>query len=113
MWKSYCNLRAFRTTRAPIVEGLRWAALAACILKCFMAKAAQKVFDVGEVSTRKTIMTIGHHLYALLDTVLCGTAVRQFLLALLRHLSTQALRAHPERDCTTGRLRLELLPVTT
>lgn len=111
-WKSYCNLHAFGTTKAPIAEGLMWAALAACILKRFMAKAAQKVFDVGEVSTRKTVMTIGHHLYTLLDAVLCGNAVRQVLLALLRHLSTQALRAHPKRDRRTGRLRLGFLRVT-
>lgn len=111
-WKSYCNLHGFGTTKAPNAEGFMWAALAACILKRFMAKAAQKVFDVGEVSTRKTVMTIGHHLYALLGAVLSGNAVRQPLLALLRHLSTQALRAHPERDRRTGRLRLGLLPVT-
>jgi hypothetical protein len=111
-WKSYCNLHAFGTTKAPIAEGLMWAALAACIIKRFMAKAAQKVFDVGEISTRKTVMTIGHHLYALLDAVLCGSAIREALLALLQHLSTQALRAHPKRDRRSGRLRLGILPVT-
>jgi len=57
-------------------------------------------------------MTIGHHLYALLDAVLCGNAVHQVLLALLRHLSTQALRAHPARDRRAGRLRLGIPPVT-
>lgn len=111
-WKSYCNLHAFGTTKAPIAEGLMWAALAACILKRFMAKAAQRVFNVGEVSTRKTVMTIGHHLYALLDAVLGGITFREVLLALLRHLSTQALRAHPERDRRTGRLRIGIRPVT-
>lgn len=110
-WKSYCNLHVFGTTKAPIAEGLIWASLAACILKRFMAKAAQKVFDVGEVSTRKTVMTIGHHLYALLDAVLCGNSVLLTLLALLRHLSTQALRSHPERDRRAGRLRLGIMPV--
>ena len=112
-WKSYCNLHAFGTTKAPIAEGLMWAALAACILKRFMAKAAQKIFDVGEISTRKTVMTIGHHLYALLHAALSGRSLRQALLSLLRHLSTQALRAHPERDRRKGRLRLGILPVTT
>ena len=111
-WKSYCNLHAFGTTKAPIAEGLMWAALAACILKRFMAKAAQRVFDVGEVSTRKAVMTIGHHLYALLDAVLRRASIRDALLALLRHLSTQALRAHPNRDRRIGRLRLGILPVT-
>jgi glutathione S-transferase len=41
-WKSYCNLHRFGMTKAPIVEGLMWAALAACIIKRFMAKATQK-----------------------------------------------------------------------
>jgi hypothetical protein len=110
-WKSYCNLHAFGTTKAPIAEGLMWAALGACILKRFMAKGAQRVFNVGEVSTRKTVMTIGHHLYALRDVLLRGTAFRGALIAILRHLSTQALRAHPERDRLRGRLRLGILPV--
>ena len=112
-WKSYCNLHAFSTTKAPIAEGFMWAALAACIIKRFVAKAAQKVFDVGEISTRKTVMTVGHHLYALLYALLAGRAFRDALLALLRHLSTQALRAHPERDRRKGRLRLGILPVTS
>lgn len=111
-WKSYCNLHRFGTTKAPIAEGLMWAALAACIIKRFMAKATQKVFDVGEISTRKTVMTIGHHLYSLFEALLAGSIVRDVLVALLRHLSTQALRAHPERDRRTGRLRLGILPVT-
>jgi hypothetical protein len=112
-WKSYCNLHAFGTTKAPIAEGLMWAALAASIIKRFMAKAAQKVFNVGEISTRKTAMTIGHHLHSLFEAVLAGRLVRDVLLALLSHLSTQALRAHPKRDRTKGRLQLGILPVTT
>jgi hypothetical protein len=112
-WKSYCNLHAFGTTKAPIAEGLMWAALAASIIKRFMAKAAQKVFDVGEISTRKTVMTIGHYLNALFEVVLAAGAIRDVLLALLRHLSTQALRAHPKRDREKGRLRLGIFPVTT
>jgi hypothetical protein len=112
-WKSYCNLHAFGTSKAPIAEGFMWAALAACIIKRFMAKATQKVFDVGEISTRKTVMTVGHYLYALFKAVLAGHAVRVLLLALLQHLSTQALRAHPERDRKKGRLQLGISPVTT
>jgi transketolase N-terminal domain/subunit len=88
-----------------------WAALAACILKRLMAKGAQRGFNAGEVSTRKTVMAIGHHPYALLDVLLRGAAFREALIALFRHLSTQALRAHPERDRPRGRLRLGILPV--
>jgi hypothetical protein len=58
-------------------------------------------------------MTVGYHLYALLDVVLSGRALRDALLSLLRHLSTQALRAHPERDRRKGRLRIGILPVTS
>lgn len=111
-WKSYCNLHAFGTTKAPIAQGLMWAALAACIIKRFMAKATQTVFDVGEISTRKTVMTVGHHLYQLFAAVLANRSVRTILLALLRHLSTQALRAHPKRDRKNGRLSLGILAVT-
>jgi hypothetical protein len=111
-WKSHCNLHKFITTKAPIAEGLMWAALAACILKRFMAKAAQLVFDVGEVSTLKTALTVGHHLYALLQAVLDRHHIRAALLSLLRHLSTQALRSHPNRDRATGRLNLGIRPIT-
>jgi nucleoside-diphosphate-sugar epimerase len=44
--------------------------------------------------------------------VLRRASIRDALLALLRHLSTQALRAHPNRDRRIGRLRLGILPVT-
>jgi hypothetical protein len=48
-------------------------------------------------------MTVVHHLYALLCVLLSGRALRDALLSLLRHLSTQASRAHPERDRRKGR----------
>jgi len=111
-WKSYCNLHRFGTGKEPIAKGLIWGALAACIIKRFMAKAAQRVFNVGEVSTRKTAMTGGQHLYAIFEAAISGRALRDGLLALLHHLSTQALRAHPERDRRRGRLRMGLLPVS-
>jgi hypothetical protein len=111
-WKSYCNLHRFGTTKAPIAEGFMWAGLAACILKRFMAKAAQQVFAVGEVSTRKAVMTIGHHLYALLRAMLTHARHRGALRELLTYLSTQSLRAHPKRDRVKGRLRLGIIPVS-
>jgi len=67
-----------------------------------MAKATQKVFDVGEISTRKTVMTIGHHLYSLFRSRARRIDRARRLVALLRHLSTQALRAHPARDRSNG-----------
>jgi hypothetical protein len=111
-WKSYCNLHMFNTTKESIAAGFIWAALGACIVKRFMAKAAQRVFEVGEISTRKTAMTVGHHLYALLEAVIAKHRLRTPLLELLQHLSTQARRAHPKRDRTLGRLRVGIVPVT-
>jgi len=110
-WKSYCNLHAFTTTKAPIAEGLMWAALAACIVKRFMAKAAQKTLRNAEISTRKTAMTIGHHLFVLLEAILEASGVRTALRRLLLHLDSQARRAHPKRDRDSGRLTLGIEPV--
>jgi hypothetical protein len=110
-WKSYCNLHAFTTSKAPIAEGFMWAALAACILKRFLAKATQRVFGHAEISTRKTAMTIGHHLFALLEAILDATGVRHALWRAMHHLNTQARRAHPKRDRLSGRLTLGIEPV--
>lgn len=110
-WKSYCNLHAFTTTKAPIAEGLMWASLAACIVQRFMAKATQRVFGHAEISTRKTAMTVGHHLFVLLSAVLAADGVREALRKLMRHLDGQARRSHPKRDRKTGRLTLGIEPV--
>lgn len=110
-WKSYCNLHAFATSKAPIAEGFMWASLAACILKRFMANATQRVFGHAEISTRKTAMTIGHHLFALVHAVLDASGVRDALRRAMHHLNTQARRAHPKRDRLSGRLTLDIEPV--
>lgn len=88
-----------------------WAALAACILKRFMAKATQRVFGHAEISTRKTAMTIGHHLFALIEAILEASGVRAALRRVMDHLNTQARRAHPKRDRRSGRLALDIEPV--
>ncbi len=49
---------------------LIWAALAACILKRFMAHATQRVFGHAESSTPKTAMTISLHLFGLIQASL-------------------------------------------
>ena len=112
-WKSYCNLHAFTTTKAPIAEGLMWAALAACIVQRFIAKATQRVFGHAEISTRKTAMTVGHHLLILLCAIVAAEGIREALLKLMRHLDSQARRSHPRRDRKTGRLTLGLEPLLT
>ena len=40
-WKSYANLHAFDTANPAIVEGLIWAAIAAAVLKRFLAYMTQ------------------------------------------------------------------------
>ncbi len=110
-WKSYCNLHAFTTTKAPIAEGLMWAALAACILQRFMAKATQTLFGHAEISTHKTAATVGNLLFTLLDAILAKHGVRKALKRILCHLDSQARRAHPKRDRTSGRLSLAIRPI--
>ena len=110
-WKSYCNLHAFTTTKAPIAEGLMWGSLAACIVQRFMAKSTQRVFGHAEISTRKTAMTVGHHLFVVLSAVLAADGLRDALRKLMRHLDGQARRSHPKRDRKTGRLTLGIEPV--
>ena len=82
-WKSHCDLHAFMTTKAPIAEGLMWAALMACTVKRFMAKATQRAFQHAEISTRKTAMTIGHHLFTVLNAILASRGVKAALRRLL------------------------------
>ena len=110
-WKSYGNLHRFATKKAPIAEGLIWAALAGCIVKRFMAQATQMAFGHAEISTRKTAMTIGHHLFSLLGAFLAASGIRDHLRRLLHHLDSQARRAHPQRDRRKGRLTLGIEPV--
>ena len=110
-WKSYCNMHAFNTSKASIVEGFIWASLAACILKRFMAHTTQRVFGHSEISTRKTAMTISHHLFVLIKATLDASALREAFIDALKHLDSQARRAHPERDRRLGRLHLGIEPI--
>ena len=45
-WKSYANLHAFDTAKVAIVEGLIWAAIAAAVLKRFLAHMTQLLTGV-------------------------------------------------------------------
>ncbi len=102
-WKSYANLRKFQTSKAPIVEGLVWAAIAAALLKRFLAHAAQAVHGVA-TSTRKVAMAVLDHLRDLLLALLADSDVSTTLAKLLDFLARKARRAHPKRDAATGRL---------
>lgn len=109
-WKSYANLQAFGTRKAPIAEGLIWAALCAALLKRFLAHAAQAVSSGVEVSTRIVAMSLSHHLPRLLDAMLFGRPIRGLLQSLLEFLASACQRAHPSRDRSTGRLASGLRP---
>jgi len=108
-WKSYANLTAFCTRKAPIAEGLIWAALCAALLKRFLAHAAQVVHR-AEVSTRTTAMSLAHHLPQLLEALLHGRPIGRLLGQLLKFIADSCKRAHPARDRATGRLSCGLRP---
>lgn len=109
--KSYANLHRFDTSKAPIAEGLIWAALAACIVKRFLAHATQFTFNASEISTRKVAMAISLHLQLLLIALLRHTGIADAFVQVLDFLRLQAKRAHPKRDRSKGRLQLGLRPV--
>lgn len=111
-WKSYANLHAFPTGKAGIAEGLMWAALAAALLKRFLAHSAQLVFAGVEISTRRTAMAVAEFMPSLIRALLSGRGLLKILRCILLFLSTQALRAHPKRDRTRGRLQLGLEPLS-
>lgn len=106
-WKSYANLHAFDTEKAPIAEGLIWAALTAALLKRFFAHAVDLVFSVP-ASTRRTAMALGFHLPQFLAAVVRGRGIVNQLRLLLDYLQRNGLRAHPRRDSERGRLRAGL-----
>ena len=106
--KSYANLRAFQTTKEPIALGLIWAALAAALLKRFLAHATQVAHDGLETSTRRTAMALTYKLPAVIGALLGGRGLRAAFKDLLSSLATNARRAHPERDRRRGRLRAGL-----
>jgi hypothetical protein len=111
-WKSYANLHAFATEKAPIAEGLIWAALCAAIMKRFLAHAAQRLYGVA-ISTRKAAMALRYRLTAMLYTLLTGSAQQlgTVMNETLRFLADNAQRAHPERERRSGRSKLGLTPV--
>jgi hypothetical protein len=109
-WKSYANLRPYCTRKAPIAEGLVWAALCAALLKRLLAHAAQALHGGVEVSTRTVAMSLAHHLPPLIDALVAGHSLRRHLERLLAFLASSCRRAHPHRDRATGRLASGLRP---
>lgn len=107
-WKSYANLHAFDTSKAPIAEGLIWAGLAAALLKRFLAHAVEYVFGTVGISTRRSSMALPCHLPRLLQRLLGGGGFERVLAQLLAFLETNGRRAHPKRDREKGRLKAGL-----
>src|SRR5207245_9041423 len=70
-WKSYANLHAFDTANPAIVEGLIWAAIAAAVLKRFLAYMTQLLAEVP-MSTRKVAMCAVHVLGGIVQALKTG-----------------------------------------
>lgn len=113
-WKSYANLHAFDTSKAPIAEGLIWAALAAATIKRYLAHSAQVVMEV-EISTRKVAMCCVHVLLEIFTALARRSPfrIRCAWKRALTYLAAYAQRAHPARDRNSGRLALDLKPIFT
>ena len=107
-WKSYANLHAFDTSKAPIAEGLIWAGLTAALLKRFLAHAVEYVFGTVGISTRRVSMALPCHLPRLMQELLGGGGCERALAQLLAFLEINGRRAHPKRDHRKGRLKAGL-----
>lgn len=113
-WKSYANLHAFDTSKASIVQGLIWSAIAAAALKRFLAHATQRIAKV-ETSTRKTAMCAVNVLGNIFQALVKASFVEleRALDKAIEYLSQNAVRAHPKRDRKTGRLQSGMEPIFT
>src|SRR2546421_1098668 len=108
-WKSYANLHAFDTANPAIVEGLIWAAIAAAVLRRFLAYMTQLLAEVP-MSTRKVAMCAVHVLGGIAQALKTGDVAGLYdaLEVAITSLAGHAQRAHPERDRQTGGLRFGL-----
>jgi hypothetical protein len=103
-WKSYANLHAFTSAKAPLVEGLIWASLCAAALKRTLAHASQRSGTSTAISNRIVAMCGAHILPELLRSALRGfRRLEAILERIFRYLWANASRAHPQRDRVRGR----------
>lgn len=108
-WKSYANLHAFTSAKAPLVEGLIWASLCAAALKRTLAHASQRSGTSTAISNRIVAMCGAHILPELLRSALGGfRRLEAILERIFRYLWANASRAHPQRDRVRGRMRFGL-----
>jgi len=108
--KSHTNLKRFATSKQPIVEGLIWAALAAVTIKRYLAHAAARVARIP-TSTLAAAKALRVPFAQLLARVAATKNIAPELRRTLGFLSSQAPRAHPRRDRSSGRLATGLRPV--
>jgi hypothetical protein len=111
-WKSYANLHRYDTANKHIAEGLAWASICAAILKRFLAHAAQIMANGAPISTRRVAMSARRVLEAVFAALVAG-GLRTALATALKYLILNAARAHPRRDCSSGRLQTGLSLVPT
>lgn len=109
-WKSYANLEAVSTRNETMTKGLLWAAMAAALLKRFLAHATQGVFDGVVISTRRVAMASGESLRRLLQAALRQRRLGPLLRETLTYLAREGRRSRPKRDRETGRLQTGLEP---
>ena len=108
-WKSYANLHAFTSAKAPLVKGLIWASLCAAALKRTLAHASQRAGQGIAISTRIVAMCGAYILHDLLRSVLHGFhRLEPILHRIVAYLRDNAARAHPQRDRRCGRMRFGL-----
>ena len=105
------RILAFDTSNAGIAEGLIGTAIAASVLKRYLARMTQALRGV-EVSTRKVAMCARHGLGDVFRVLARGRR-RGFLPVLrdLDYLASNATRSHPKRDRKKGRLQFGLEPL--
>lgn len=110
-WKSHASLRAFSTAKAPIVEGMIWAAILTAAVKRYLAHSAQLVARVP-TSTLRAAKCAWLVLGPVLEAVTApGSAqLPAAFMAALKFLADNARRAHPKRDKRSGRLAVGLQP---
>jgi hypothetical protein len=110
-WKSYANLHRYDTGKAPVAEGLIWAAIAAALVKRFICHSTQRI--MGKViSSRKTAMSCTLLFCQMMTSLMqldrkkTRYHARQLMIFLGRH----AQRSHPKRDRRSGKFSMGLQP---
>lgn len=110
-WKSYANLHRYDTDKAPVAEGLIWAAIAAALVKRFICHSTQRI--MGKViSSRKTAMSCTLLFCQMMSSLMRQNRkkMRHYARQLMIFLGNLAHRAHPKRDRVSGKFRLGLEP---